>query len=655
MSKELYINGVPMDLDEKESPIALTYSVNNLAEIKDRQAYTSNIFKLPATQNNRKALGFPDSSNIVSDNPYRKNTGTLVQNGVTIVGDGKAIIVSAGENIQVQLLSGIIGFFEALGDKMLNDLDLSDYTHTWSLATVINSQMHSGGYVYPVIDYGNLTNLPPSSASININYLRPATFVHTIVKYIIEQAGFIYEGDIFSDALYLSEILPFSNDKFIHGKAFNAIVAANSIKVQNTSQSFSYFGVRNDSDIAAIISFSVELEDTGNHWNGSEYTATQVINTKISSVISTSGFIATPSGGTAFIKYCIQKFSSGAWTDIAAVTIDKSEDFISGDNQLLEANVSLLVGDKIRVIQRVKNSSSSGLISGTIYTLLSEGIRTEINISVAKDEIILDQSVELEATLPNISQKDFMKDFLQRKGLTVTQDRFSNKLIFFSMKGVEENKSIAKDWTKKFVRSPKEVSYTFGNYGRRNFAYFKKDEAVPETLGSGYFDLDNENLKPEVELFTSVFAASVTVKKLGNIDVVSIGKIPSPIPSPIIFSKSTQPRILVNRLSSSPYKFSTSDTGGVAVPTISLPYFNSEGIEGLGFENAFRKYYDTFIKMMTRPFIVKRKALINESDISQLDWQIPIFDGETSEYYYLNEISEYIEGEISEVGLIKLF
>jgi hypothetical protein len=59
--KELYINGVLCDLNEKDNPITLTYQVNDLAELKDRQAYSTNNFKLPPTQNNRRICGFSDS------------------------------------------------------------------------------------------------------------------------------------------------------------------------------------------------------------------------------------------------------------------------------------------------------------------------------------------------------------------------------------------------------------------------------------------------------------------------------------------------------------------------------------------------------------------------------------------------------------------
>jgi len=56
---QLYINDQLVDLAD-DSPVALTFQINDLAEVKNQQGNTSNQFKLPLTQRNRQILGFPD-------------------------------------------------------------------------------------------------------------------------------------------------------------------------------------------------------------------------------------------------------------------------------------------------------------------------------------------------------------------------------------------------------------------------------------------------------------------------------------------------------------------------------------------------------------------------------------------------------------------
>ena len=156
-NKEVYINDRLVDLDEVKSPIRLTYAINDLAELKDRQAYSTNSFKLPLTQNNLDICGYPNNPEIVGLQPYRKNTAKIVQGGVEVLVNGIAIITSSGDSISVQILSGLKGFFDTLGEKKLKDLDLSEWDHIWNLETVWQSQLNTEGFVYSVIDYGGLS------------------------------------------------------------------------------------------------------------------------------------------------------------------------------------------------------------------------------------------------------------------------------------------------------------------------------------------------------------------------------------------------------------------------------------------------------------------------------------------------------------------
>ena len=63
---QLYINDQLVDLSE-DSPIALSFQINNLADVRNQQGNTSNQFKIPLTQCNRQILGFPDNVAFASD------------------------------------------------------------------------------------------------------------------------------------------------------------------------------------------------------------------------------------------------------------------------------------------------------------------------------------------------------------------------------------------------------------------------------------------------------------------------------------------------------------------------------------------------------------------------------------------------------------
>src|SRR6202012_1056287 len=115
---QLYINEQLVDLND-DSPIALTFQVNNLAEVQNQQGNTSNQFKLPLTQRNRQTLGFPDDIAFTTSLPYRKYQAKLVQDGLEIIPYGIAELNGIDQNnANITILSGNVDFFDAIDGKL---------------------------------------------------------------------------------------------------------------------------------------------------------------------------------------------------------------------------------------------------------------------------------------------------------------------------------------------------------------------------------------------------------------------------------------------------------------------------------------------------------------------------------------------------------
>lgn len=646
MALELYINGLPIALEARDNPIALSFAVNNLAELKDRQAYSTNNFKIPNTAENRIACGFPGDSNIIGIQPYRKNIAKIVQNGIEIVPNGIAVITGSDEFISVQVLSGIIGFFDTIDGKDISDLDLSQYEHQWELFVVHNSQSRTSGYIYPVIDYGAV---PEEGNVINVKQMRPATFLHTIIDKIITEAGYTYSGDIFSDPQYLKEIIPFTNDKFTHGKSFEQSGSNNDVLAKGaTNFSTSYQAPKDSNEVQDVLSFANDSAgDPGGHWDGQNYTATEVIKVQVTVKMSFSAAIYRLGGEPALIFH-LQRSSESGWDNISSALVSWPGDseYRNYTDFTLEATVDLNAGQSLRV------GLAASLESLSIASInIPPG--SIISVKEIRQDVVYGQMIQLEATLPSISQKNIMKDFMQRKGLTCIPDRTRKHVDFVNLSVLYRNKYKAKDWTSKFTADKPSISYVFQGYGVENVGKFKDDEGVGDDLGSGVLTLDNRTLNQTVEVFTSVFAASESVSKLNGITVTEIKKIDKPEDPEKKFSVKTEPRILVNRNIQSAIGITDGNTT-ITAPERSVPYFSMSGEEGLGYDEVFEKYYQEVKRMLFRPFIVKRKATLSEQDISELDFTIPIFDGMTNDYYYLNEINDYIEGRACEVSLIKL-
>src|SRR5476651_1090256 len=150
---QLYINDQLTDLSD-DNPIALTFQINNLADVKNQQGNTSNQFKLPLTQRNRQLLGFPDDLAFTTILPYRKYQAKIIQDGLEIIPYGIAELNNIEQDMaNITILSGNVDFFDAIdgniydmGDSasQWSDYGLSmvwkPYDHVWNIDNVANSQ-----------------------------------------------------------------------------------------------------------------------------------------------------------------------------------------------------------------------------------------------------------------------------------------------------------------------------------------------------------------------------------------------------------------------------------------------------------------------------------------------------------------------------------
>ncbi len=631
-NKEVYINGKLIDLDEENNPIQIVYSINDLAELKDRQAYSTNTFKAPLTRNNLAICGYPTDVNIVGDTPYRKNAGKVVQGGIEILTNGTALIKRAADSLEIQVLSGLIGFFDMLGDRKISDIDLSDLDHVWNRTTAAASQLNTDGYIYPIINYGGL---PADAKEADARQLRPAIFRKTLIERIISEAGYTAEGNYQTYPKYMNSVIPFTLDTFKHGKAYIDIL--NTYKTSARSTVTQYID-RN------ILEQTIVLQDDAttdpqNQWDGSTFTAGIAMRVNVSFKYSILQFDDRPGGSTPETYMYIQVNNGAGWFNVAENLTTCTEELENEEflDQSITAVVDIALGGQIRI--RDLQQPATNRMRSEVYA------GAQIKIEPVAQDVIYGSEIQMSATLPEVSQKDFFKDFLQNFGLTVIPDNYNKHLKLINMEEVYANKPDAIDITDKLINGTDDVTFTVGDYGINNFGVYKSDDAVPDGLGDGVMVFDNLTLKETVTLFTSIFAASTSSVFGFGIEAANITKIENPAVS-TDFKIKTQPRILLNRTINSS-QFRIHDGVGTSyVDTISTPLF-----AGLDYQTLFDENYPEIFRMLRRPYAVTKQALLKETDIAAIDWTVPLYDKRTASYYYCNEI-KYIQNDRSTISLI---
>ena len=192
---ELEISGVIMPLTNTK--VSLTSQVNNIGELKDRQATFTNKFTVKDTPKIQKLFAGLGLVGNVSVAPYRVLKSRLIYNGVTVLVNGNAYITGRDANgYKITIYDGNIFLFQEIGNKALNELNYSDLDHSLNAQVFEDSFDNVEGYIYGISNNGQFTPTA-SPEGIQLNYQIPSVFIHTIWDKIFNETSFSYSGAIF--------------------------------------------------------------------------------------------------------------------------------------------------------------------------------------------------------------------------------------------------------------------------------------------------------------------------------------------------------------------------------------------------------------------------------------------------------------------------
>ncbi|RWY51190.1 hypothetical protein [Mucilaginibacter gilvus] len=678
---QLYINNQLADLAD-DSPVALTFQINNLAEVKNQQGNTSNQFKLPLTQRNRQILGFPDDVAFTTGQPYDNYEAKIIQDGLEIVPNGIAFLNGIeGDGASMTVLSGNVDFFDTLDAKIYDMGDsstiigkqnlLNAYGHKWDVDTVVRSQQNTEGYIWPVVDYGTITY--PSTTTtdmVDIRQMRPGFFLKTMVELMARQAGYRINPNSFllKQPLYDKLIVQFANDDFSHGVDYQNTDDNLGITVQN---GLTY--VHSNSVYEEEVRFSTIVLDNAHCFKNNGYVANSNVDITATFTYSLTlaGRLIGNNPAKAHLYFMVGDLELGRIThDLAdnATIITSAYHGLktpfgmpSGyfgkkvfDNQKLTVDAQLVPGDRLRIVFEVNDRAAADL-----YCEIAPN--ATFNVETKRQQVLLGHQVQCERIFPDISLKDLLKDTLQRFGIICQTDSATRTVTFASFKNIVANIPIAKNWTGKCLDQGKAINFQLGGYAQVNYMKYKEDEAIlPKSYGNAQINVKDKTLPATAELFESQFAATQARPYIAG-TIAQIVKVDrSTDDTEIAFSISTQPRILINHTlnlleRSKQVIFTNGNATRVVNDAISTPYFAlPDGNESLDWEQLRKTYYPELEKILQQTKKVVRYFMLSPRDILELDLLIPIYLEQDSAYYYINKIDSWRKSQPVKVELVKL-
>jgi len=505
----IFIENSELDLTQALSQ-QITYAVDDLQNLDSKSTSFSKTIVIPGTTRNNALLGniFEfNNSNFTSDtapniaynfNASKSAACRIEVNGLQIV---KGIfrlteILYDGDNIEYEtaVFGELGGFIAKLGNSRLEDLDFSNYNHTYSIANIVaswdNAQAGSG-YVYPHIDYGNYST---NKKNWKYGTFRPALFVKEYLEKIVTNSGYTLDFPLKETERFKSLIVP-HNRKTLTKNTSSFPVATRTTDQVITGSSLYNFTTVTGSGLVPSASNSIFT-----------YTGAAFINLKM-----VYSFIGDSTSGTFYI------LKNGATV--------YEENFVGPFELIGEFELLIVTNDAISF--RFTNTAPDRSDPPVTINTGQVSFFTDSNVPV---DVAINDALVINDTIPkNIFQRDFFISLLKLFNLYVTEDKFIEKRLIVKPYTDFYTGEI-EDWSAKMDRAKQISIKPMSEINARYYNFkFKDDsdfflEQYRKRYNDGYGDRIFDNgleFAKDTESVEIIFASTVLVGYTGEDKVYS--------------------------------------------------------------------------------------------------------------------------------------
>ena len=211
-------------------PVNYAFRFSDVQDIQAPVGSFSQTMRLPLSVSLQERFGLIDKPGYVPADDENGDTRTVLfkqkypaalgTNGTPVILGYIQVkgVVTTGprKDVEVVFFSDGINMTKAVGDKMLSDLNLSDYEHELNLVNISQSwigALFSGDVRYGLIDKGfnwSLPDNPPWASDDGLwqGELTPFVRARTLVDQIFEDAGLTYVSDFFDSTDFGNIYLP---------------------------------------------------------------------------------------------------------------------------------------------------------------------------------------------------------------------------------------------------------------------------------------------------------------------------------------------------------------------------------------------------------------------------------------------------------------
>ena len=418
-------------------PLPINKSIIDIQNIAERKSDFTKTITLPGTHNNNdifsnifnlaRSVSNTNTYNFAPDfNPNLKADAILYKNGIAMIqGYLQLTNINIVDENQIEYEIIIIGktanLFQDLGEKKLNELDLSAYDHTWNFTNIQASWTPSAarGYYYGLIDKGFSNN----QQGFLTTDQKPQIYARTIIDAIFKDSGYRYASLFFTSGIFNTLVVPTTQDKLLLTKQE---VTDRTFKGDRITDSAFAPVTTGTSAVSSInIPFNnTAIQSTPGGYNNTNYKFT--VQTKGYYQFGLNINIDVHQLGTLVYdrqEFQILKQVSGG----SKINIGTMPSFSSGKGASFVRNeyyVSPFTWCEVGDIIEVKMVSTA--FGSWEYSLLTDSAF----FSIPSPEIVVSQTMQLEKCLPSdIKQADFLASIIKMFNLYVSVDELDSKKL----------------------------------------------------------------------------------------------------------------------------------------------------------------------------------------------------------------------------------
>ena len=429
-------NIVEYELDLYDNvPLPINKSIIDIQNIAERKSDFSKTITLPGTSNNNdifsnifnlaRTTENTNTYNFAPDfNPNLKADAILYKNGVAMIqGYLQLTNINIVDDYQIEYEIIIIGkfanLFQDLGEKKLNELDLSAYDHTWNYTNIAASWTPSAtrGYYYGLIDKG----FSNDQKGFYTTHQKPQIFARTIIDAIFKDAGYRYASIFLTTGNFNKLVVPTTQDKLL---LTTQEVTNRTFKGDRITDSTPAYiiasvtgGVQQSTIRLPFNNVGIQSVPSGYDNTNYEFTVREIGNYQFATQINIT---ATNTGAATYRNqiFIIKKngIDVGSFGTLSSFEVNPFTRNLSFATGFMFCNV----GDVITV-------DMVSTFTGTWqYSLLTNSAF----FSIPSAEIVVSQTMQLEKCLPSdIKQADFLASIIKLFNLYVSVDELDAKKL----------------------------------------------------------------------------------------------------------------------------------------------------------------------------------------------------------------------------------